>query len=313
MSQRLGKLRGYDPVLTQLSREYKDQQFIATLLFPEVAVAQESGRIITFGKEAFKQHTTNRAIRAASNRIMPEDLTYTNYLLEEHDIEIPIDWRESKAAIYDVRNYASRQVKRILQRTLEIRTAALAFNAANFAAANKTTPIAADKWTATGTSNPIAQIEAGKEAIRASIGVYPNTILLGAAAFRQLKTHPKLENRLQYGYQQVLTEDTLAKIFDIKQVIVGRGITSTDAGVVTDIWVDNCLLAYVAGAGDPGDATVAPQYGEPSIGYTIRLEEGLFADMYEEKGGKLEIARATDVVSPFMVGADAGYLISTTT
>lgn len=310
MSQRLGKLRGYDPVLTQLSREYKDQTFIATEIFPEVQVSQETGRIITFGKEAFKAHTTTRAIRANSNRVQPEDLTYTNYLLEEQDIEIPIDWRESQAGLYDVRAYAARMVKRILQRSLEIRTAAIAFASATYAASNKVTLSGATQWT-NAASNPISTIETAKEAIRSQIGVYPNVMLMGAQAFAALKSNPKMENRLQYGYQQVLTEDIVGKIFDIPKVLVGRGVQSTDAGVFSDIWTDNCLLAYVAGAGDTGTghATIEPNMGEPSIGYTVRLEGGLMADMYQEKGGKVDVCRATDVVSPFLVGADAGYLI----
>lgn len=308
MSNRLSKLRGYDPVLTQLSREYKDPNFIADKIFPEVSVAQEAGKIMTFGIEAFKQHTTNRSIRASSNRIMPEDITYTSYALEEHDIEIPLDWREASAALYDVRAYAARQVKRILQRALEVRTAAIAFAGASYGASNKVTLAGTDQWTH-ASSNPIAVIEAGREALRASIGVYPNVMLLGAKAYAALKSNAKIESRLQYGWQQALTEDTLGKLFDIPTVIIGRGIQSTDAGVKTDIWADNCLLAYVAGAGEAGDQTIEPSFGEPSLGYTVRLQNGLFADMYEENGGKVEIARATDVVSPFLVGADAGYLI----
>ncbi|EQA04861.1 hypothetical protein HPS12939_1792, partial [Glaesserella parasuis 12939] len=46
-----------------------------------------------------------------------------------------------------------------------------------------------------------------------------------------------------------------------------------------------------------------------SYGYTVRRKDGLFVDTYQEKGGKVEIIRCTDINAPFLVGKSAGYLI----
>ncbi len=64
-------------------------------------------------------------------------------------------------------------------------------------------------------------------------------------------------------------------------------------------------MAYVANGKDKGKkGNIFEPYG-----YTVRRKDGLFVDTYQEKGGKVEIIRCTDINAPFLVGKSAGYLI----
>ena len=71
---RLSNLRVVDPVLTNLAIGYTNADMVCDVLFPIVPVDKEGGKIPKFTKEAFKLYNTERALRARSNRINPEDI-----------------------------------------------------------------------------------------------------------------------------------------------------------------------------------------------------------------------------------------------
>lgn len=50
---------------------------------------------------------------------------------------------------------------------------------------------------------------------------------------------------------------------------------------------------------------------EPSFGYTLQKRGSPVIDTRTEDG-KIELIRNTDIFRPFLLGADAGYLISNT-
>lgn len=49
---------------------------------------------------------------------------------------------------------------------------------------------------------------------------------------------------------------------------------------------------------------------DPSFAYTVRKKDALQIDEYQKEGNKVKYIRATDIYTPFLVGAEAGYLIS---
>ena len=70
------------------------------------------------------------------------------------------------------------------------------------------------------------------------------------------------------------------------------------------IWQDNIVLAYV-----PNLGSSRTEY-DPSFAYTVRKKDALQIDEYQKEGNKVKYIRATDIYTPFLVGAEAGYLIS---
>ncbi len=308
MADRLAGLRLVDPALTNLARGYRNGQMVAEELFPIVGnLEKEAGVYPQFSKEAFYLYATERGIRANSNRVNPAGITPLTYNMTEHDLEYPIDYREDEEAIFPLQAHATNVVTSAIQLRREKLAADLAQNTANYASGNKLTLAGDDCWSEPG-SDPVGVIEDGKEQIRATIAQYPNTAVIGPKTLKALKKHPALIERIKYSMKGVLTIELLQEIFDIPKIIVGRMVYSTDAGVVTDIWSDNMVMAYVPEATSGQERTMY----EPSFGYTFRKKDRPIVDKYTPDGGKIQLIRATDLFDIKMPGAEGGYLVFNT-
>lgn len=310
MADRLSTLRIVDPVLTELARGYANARLIAESLFPVAFMSKEAGKIPQFGKEAFKIYSTERALRAKSNRINPEGRSTIDVVLDEHDLEYPIDYREEDEDMFNLEQHAALVTSEGIRLRHEKMSADLAQNAANYGTGNKVTLAGTDQFSDYTNSDPVDVIETGKEAIRKSIGRRPNVMVIGADSFRVLKEHPKLIEKIKYSMKGVLTVELLQEIFGVPEIVVGEAVYASDAGDFADLWGDNIVLAYVPGKQSTLPADARTPY-EPSFAYTLRKRGQPVVDKYDE-AKKLRIVRNTDIFSPKIVGAEAGYLISDT-
>ncbi len=301
---RLSNLRVADPVLTQLTRGYTNAESIFQSLFPVVYVEKEAGTIPGFGKEAFKLYNTERALRGKSNRINPEDMTPVSFVCKEHDLEYPIDYREDAEAALPLQKYAARTVKDGVKLQLENIVSTLLQDTATFSANNRLALATTTCWSAPSTSTPLADIRAGRNAVRAAIGKRPNLCAFGAAAFEAISEHPAVLDRIKYTQTGVVTAELLSALIGMK-VVVGEAIKSSDANVFSDIWGDNVIMAYVPSVASQEERN---EY-EPSFGYTLVKRNSDLVDLRTEDG-KLEIVRYTEIAVPKLLGADAGFLIS---
>lgn len=306
MPDRLSQLRVVDEVLTNIARGYTNAELVGTQLFPVVSCNKEGGKIPQFSAEAFKIYNTERALRAKSNRISPDGRTTIDYVLTEHDLEYPMDFREIEEDIANLELHGTIVVSEGINLRLEKAIADLAQNLSTYPSGNKVTLGAGDKFTNTS-SNPIAIIDAAKDAIRQKIGRYPNTGIIGASALVALKEHPAITDKIKYTQMAIVTTDSLSSLLGIKRLYVGSSVYSSDSGVMSDIWSDNFILAYVPEA----QSNVERNYYEPAFAYTLRKKNYPVVDKYDE-GGKLHVVRNTDMFVPKVVGSDAGYLINDT-
>jgi len=302
----LSAKRIVDPVLTSIARGYSNAALIAVNLFPIVEVDKEGGKIPQFTKEAFKIYNTERAIRAKSNRINPEDKTSIDFALAEHDLEYPMDYREIEEDIINLRMHASVVASDGIALRLEKIAADLAQDDANYPTGNKITLSGTSQFT-DATSNPFTTIDNAKDAVRAKIAKRPNVAVLGAATYKALKNHPLILDRIKVTDHAIVNPELLKALLDLDQLFIGDAVYSNDAGTFIDIWSDNMILAYVPKKQTNIDRSVY----EPSFAYTLRKKNYPIVDRYEE-GGKLEIVRSTDIFTAKIVGSDAGYLIKDT-
>jgi hypothetical protein len=299
--------RVIDPVLTEIARGYQNNTFVGSALFPAVPVGQRGGKIIQFGKEAFRAYNTGRAPGANTKRVQYE-YSSASFALEQHALEgtVPFEIMEEASAVpgIDMGQGAVQMVQDIIAARLEKAQAALATNAAAYAASNKITLAGTDQWSDLAASDPVDDIEAAKEAIRAKIGRYPNTIVMGAAVMAKLRQHSKIIDRIKYTGRDVPTPELLASLFGVARVISGDAVQASDADVLSDVWGKSVVVAYTETAG-------LAQMGRPSYGYTYRLRGyPLVEAAYQDRNAKSWIYPVTDEVAPVIAGAEAGYLIS---
>lgn len=306
---RLSKLRVVDPVLSALAIGYSNAAFVGDQLLPFVTLDKEGGKIPRFGKEAFTIYQTERALRAKSNRINPEDVDGIDISLDEHDLEYPIDYREDAEAAFPLQAHATNRVVEGIRLRHEAMVASMTQNANNYPAGNKIALSGTDVFT-DANSDPEGVVDDAKAAVRNKVVKEPNTMVIGYKSWRAMKRHPKLKAILSDTRSRLVQLADLREIFEIENIVVGKGVYRTDAGVVTDLWGGTLVLAYVptAAPAAAGDAPVRSAY-EPSFGYTLRKKGNPVVDTRTEDG-KLEIIRNTDIFRPYMLGAEAGYLVS---
>jgi hypothetical protein len=297
-----------DPILTGIARGYSNNQFVGGILFPTVTVKARGGKIIQFGKEAFMLYATGRSPGQNTKRVT-FGFAGAPFTLEQHSLEgvLPMETREEASAVPGIDLAAStvRGVQDIIELRKEKAQADIARNPANYAASNKVTLAGTSQWSDySGTSDPVANIEFGKETIRQKIGKKANVAVIGALVFSTLKNHPKVIERMKYTGRDTATPELLAALFQLEKVVVGEAVFSDDAGNFADIWGRDVVLAYV-------DLGSVAEKGKPSYGYTYQLEGYVqVEEPYYERNPKSWIYPVTDELAPVMAGADAGYLIT---
>lgn len=303
-----GQARVIDPILTNIAQGYQNFSMVGSALFPPVPVAQRGGKIISFNKEDFALYTTLRAPGANTRRVQ-FGYTSGNYALEQHSLEAVAPWElEQDANTVAKIDYASMAVKKaqnIIALRLENAQATLATTAGSYQAANKTTLSGTAQWSDySGTSNPSKDIETAKEAIRAAIGQYPDTVVVSALVMGKLRQHPSIIDRIKYTGRDIVTTELLAALWGVKRVLVGGAVYTDASGAMNDVWGKFCVVAYTA-LGSVADL------GEPTYGYTYRLNGAPYVEPgYQDRSAKSDIYPVTDEVLPVLTSAVAGYLIS---
>ncbi|BFU65380.1 inorganic pyrophosphatase [Rodentibacter abscessus] len=299
----LKALRVQDPVLTELAQGYHNLELICETLMPVVEIDKEAGKIPKFGRLAFRLPSTVRNLRGSSNRLDPEDITAIDVALEEHDVEYAIDYREENEAIFSLRQFALNTTQDVIALGREKEVATLALDESRYEAGNKITLSGTSKIT-DNTADIFGMFDTGIRAVKRAIGRKPNVCVIAGDVWAALKEHPAVIEKLKYSQVAIITPEVFAKLIGIETVKIGEAVYEENAQL-KDIWSDAIVLAYVAPRSTERKGTVY----EPSYGYTVRRNKGLFVDTYKENGGKIEVIRTTDIHKPHLVGASAGYLI----
>jgi hypothetical protein len=299
--------RVIDPILTTVAQGYKNGRMVADFLFPVVPVDQRGGKILQFGKEDFVLYNTARAPGSNTKRVQFGHLG-APYALEQHSLEgkVPFEHLQEANQVpgIDMGRGAVTKTQNIILLTNEYQAATIARNAANYAAANKTTLAGTSQWSdyASGVSDPAGDIDTAVEVIRAQVGQRPNTVVLSPKAFKAAKRHPKLVDRVKYTSRDSLTLEMLADLFDVERVVSGDAIYD-NAGTMTDVWGKDVIVAFT-------EIATADDGGLPSYGYTYRLRGNPMVEMaYQDRNAKSWIYPVTDERAPVIAAAAAGYLI----
>lgn len=299
----LQKLRVQDPVLTELAQGYHNNELVAETLMPTVEIEKEAGKIPTFGRLAFRLPSTVRNLRGSSNRLDPEDIGAIDVALEEHDVEYAIDYREENEAIFSLRPFALNTTQDVIALGREKAVATLALDESRYETDNKVTLSGTSQFSHKD-ADVFKVFDTAIRAVKRAIGRKPNVCVISGDVWAALKEHPAVVEKLKYSQVAIVTPEVFAKLIGIETVKIGEAVYE-ESGQLKDIWSKDIVVAYVAPRSTGGKGTVY----EPSYGYTVRRQKGLFVDTYKESGGKIEVVRTTDIHKPHLVGAAAGYLI----
>ena len=296
--------RVIDPILSNIVQGYRHPEHVGMTLFPRVPVNVSGGKVIEFDKSSFKLYNTARAPGSKFKR-MKFGYEGKPFALENHGLEAPVPrehQREAEAVPgIDLATRAVNAVMRSNSLILENAQATLARNAASYDVNHTVTLSGTSQWD-NAASNPLADIRAGREAIRSATGIYPNVALIPASVVDALEEHALIVDKIKHTQIGVVTPQLLANVFKIPTVVVGQAIGFDDAGATIDIWGKDVILAYAP--------TNPSGMEEPSYGYTYTMEgHPLVETPYWEDTTKSWIYGVGYERAPVLSGIASGFLI----
>jgi hypothetical protein len=168
------------------------------------------------------------------------------------------------------------------------------------------------QWDDYAGSDPIQDIEVGKQTILQNTGFDANLLVVGYQVWRALKNHPELVDRIKYTSADVITEELVAKYFEVDKVLVAKAIYNTakegQAASFAFTHGKSALLCY---------ANPNPGILQPSAGYQFTwrgVSDGLGANIGISRF-RMQHLRADRVEAQMawvnkLVGADLGYFYS---
>lgn len=296
------------PILSNHARGYRNATMVSHLLFPRVSIPSRSMSVLKFGKEGFRKLNTRRAPGTNVKRVQYGFDAGTIALVQDAlEGVVPIEHQQEAAKVpgVDLGAGAINMVLDVVDLSLEFDAAQLARAPANYDAAHKLALAGADRWSSE-TSDPGDDIGNASEVIRRFTGRRPNTLMLGPSAAKALKNHPKIKEQFKYVSKDSVTLEMLAAYFQLERVVAGDAVylpeTADDNVAAIDVWGDDAILAWVP--------TTAGNYMVPSYGYTYELMGFPQVETpYYDRPSKSWIYPTTVERRPYLVGADAGFLL----
>ena len=234
-----------DKILTNISIMYRNAAYVGTQLIPIVPVKKKSDIYYIYDSKAdrFRIPKTLRAPKTESNTVDWKVTTGT-YNCEEHALNDLIDdiERDNADKPLNLEVDTVEFLTDILQLGLEMRIK-------NKVVAGLSSQGISNTWDDYTNSDPVGDIETGKNSIHAVIFKHPNVLLLGQSVYDKLKHHPDILDRIKYVQKGTVTAELLASIFEVGKVIVGgAGYNTAKEGKTASysyLWGKNAILAYV--------------------------------------------------------------------
>lgn len=264
-----------DAFLTNLSVAYRQDAsaFVASRFAPEIPVTKESNKYPVYTKGYWLRSLMKKRAPSTESAGAGYEVSSDNYLCDEWSLHKDVDDRiranqdDPIDMDRDANEFLAQQA--LLNREVE-------FSNTYFKAGVWTgdytgvagSPGASEfkQWN-DAASDPVGDIRAGKRRILQRTGKMGNTLVLGREGFDVLIDHPDIVGRFDRGQTAgvaVATEETLAALFGLRQVLVMDGIQNTAnegaADVINFIGGKSALLAYV----EPNPGVL-----KPSAAYTF--------------------------------------------
>ena len=311
-----------DAILTNISVAYlqKQDNFIADKVFPVVAVDKKSDKYFTYTKnDWFRDEAQRRAdgTESAGSGYNLSTGTYSADVWAFHKDVGDQTVANADAPLNPLREATEFVTHRLLLRK-ELQFVSDFFTPGVWATdvtGVASSPSAGEvvQWSAYASSDPINDIEAAKSVILSRTGMEANTLVLGYEVFRQLKNHPDLVDRIKYTSSQTITEDMLARMFDLDRVVVAKAVKATNNEGASEAYGfaygKAALLCHVASA--PGLLTPSAGYTFSWTGVSGGIGSTIGVSSFRMESLKAERVEAEMAFDNKVIGADLGYFWTT--
>lgn len=291
-----------DAALSNVSIAYRNGNYIADQVFPNLPVSKKSDKYFVFAREAwYRNEVTERApgdeaeesdygITTASYNCSVRALAKT--------VSDEVRFNADSAIRPELEAVEYLTDKMLLDR--EVRVAALTTGGSGLWIYSSTPGTA---WTS-DLSDPLGDIDTMINGIVSTIGQFPNTMVMSWAVWKSLRNHPDLLERIKYTRTDaIIRPDDLAQWTGIPKILVGTALVETAREGATSspafVWGDQVWCGYVP---------AGPSLMTPAAGYTF-LWEGRRVRRYRldtRHSDKFEVEEAS---VPVICASDAGGVL----
>ena len=293
-----------DAVLSGVSIQYQNDEFIADKVLPVVPVKKESDKYYRYTRN-WRLPQSKRAAGAEANEVEWNADTDT-YTCEEYALKdfIPDRVRENADQPLDMDVDTAENVTMLVQLGREKRVADVVFSAANYGTQTYALT-GANRWDDYAGSDPIGDVRTAKAAVHLGSGKTPNVLVIGYLAYLKLLDHPDILERIKYTQKGIVTADLLAAVFEVDSILVGKALYDSSQEGDTEslgyIWGKSVALLYVESS--PGIKKV-------SFGYQFQ-SRGFRTEKYRVDGRKGDYVESGEIRDEKLVAASCGYLYTT--
>jgi hypothetical protein len=309
LTVRTGQL--VDPVLTNLSRQYRPEGFIADLVCPRVTVSKESGKYTVYEKRDFFQTDVNalKPDRSPTKRI---DLKATTepFTCEEYALAADISRREidNTDDILRLRENKANLVQDAMALAREVRVALLfsdADDGGGINASNESTPT--NNWNVDAAEIETDVVTA-VEGVEDDTGMSPNSIIIPKKVARAIAKQADIREILKYTVDGRIILDEgegilPARLWGLRVIVPGAYKTTAREGASTvsleTVWGDDVRVLYL----DP-----TPALERPSFAYTLQTRD-VETRRWTEDDPSLEVIEQSEVVVEKAVAPQAAWII----
>ena len=250
-----------DKLLSDLSLKYRNNEFIAQKIFPEVSVKKSSDLYRVYDRN-FRLPESKRAMGGTA-REHSFSVSTASYNLEWHALK---DYVADRAAenydLADLRAEVTEELSdKILQR-LEKSVCDL-FTSSNWSL-NVSLASGAEFSANTTTSNPIPVFDTGASTVIANSGKKPNFGVMRRDAFVAVKNHISVLDRVKYT-QKEIDEGVIASLLGLPELHISLVSIDTaaegQAASISALWDEHAFLGWKPASASPLT---------PSAGYIFR-------------------------------------------
>lgn len=235
-----------DQPLSNLAIQYKNADYVADKIFPQVQVNKRSDKYFIYTKSnafnnisALTQH--NADVGELGYSVSTGSYSVLDYALKKFVSRDEIENADMPLSpLID----ATENITNALLLDREIKLATTLFSTSTFTGARLTDLSAATKWTS-DSSEPIDQIFSAIDSI---IGVEgPLCIMFGNDAWTSFRTHADVLSAIQFTQGGVaVTEQQVKDFFGLEDVVIGKASKNTanpgQTASYSRVWGDSVLI-----------------------------------------------------------------------
>lgn len=299
-----------DATLSNLSIQYRNEDYIGTMLMPVVSVPKLSDKWYVYSKrDRLSGPDDTMGSRSKANEIN-ETRSTDNYSCKPYGLSNFVsetDLQNQDAPLDEMVDLTA-SVNDVLDLKEEIRIATIMTTGANFGS-NTAALSGGDRWDVS-TSSPVEKINAAIDSIWMGMGPTRLVAYCGVEVFRAMQVHPELLDRFKNITGGALTKAQILSLFpEIADLLVGRARKDTanegQTASYSRVWGKQFGIARVART--PNKRTAA-------FGFTLRFKgERVTTQWFDQtvgtRGGYYsKVAFEEDHK---VTAADTGYLYTT--